>query len=293
MLKSNTYQVKWCGMKGRSFSQKNGIKQGGGLSGIVFAVTYNEIIEECQNLGPSVSIKYRMKIAILVYADDIVLLSYSIHGIVRLYKTVLKWAEYDNDIKFNESKSQLIVRGTRSLSMAGKLENSAKATLLQCSLSIPYSKEANFRYLGVNMNSEQEAQARSRAIYAAANKCSGGTDFKVNQCSVGVRVYVFQTYIYSALYSLSCSQFVNQCLKNAYRYALFKFFGDIPQINTRDINNLNTRTSTLTVNAGVLSIGELHRKVCFSLYQRMSKSSNKLMNDYAQFAIYSSITFQF
>ena len=289
MLKSNIYTVNWYGAKGNCFGQNNGIKQGGGLSGIIFAVTYNEIIDECHNLGPSVRVKYKMKIAILVYADDILLLSYSIHGIIRLYKCVFKWAS--EDIQFNEAKSHLIVRGIKSSRMAHKLEKDANSTLQQHNLLIPYNAEANFKYLGVFMSAEREAQARAHSIYAATNKCCGGTDFQVSQCSETVRRYIFKTYIYSTLYCFSCDESIHQCIKNAFRYALFKFFGNIPHINTKNINNANTRTSTLTVNAQVLSLGELHRKQCFSLFQRMAKSPNKLLENYASYAIYPSIKF--
>ena len=81
-----------------------------------------------------------MKIAILMHADDIVLLSYSIHCIIRLYKTVLKWAWHD--IQFNQSTSHLTVRGKRSPCMADNIEQSVNK------LSIPYFPKADFTYLG-------------------------------------------------------------------------------------------------------------------------------------------------
>ena len=74
--------------------------------------------------------------------------------------------------------------------------------------------------------------------------------------------------------------------KCIYRFSLFKFFGNLPHINTRNITNCNTRTSTLTVNTGIMSLGELHRKSCFSLYERMKSTVNTIANDYVDFCLY-------
>ena len=141
------------------------------------------------------------------------------------------------------------------------------------------------------MSAEREAQARAHSIYAVTNKCFGSTDFQVNQCSETVRRYILKTYIYSTLYCFSCDESIHQCIKNAFRYALFKFFGNIPHINIKNYNNANTRTSTLTVNAQVISQGDLHRKHFFSLFQHMAKTPNKLLKNFTSYAIYASVEF--
>ena len=80
MLQNNIYHVTWLQLIGNPFTQKNGLKQGGGLSGQIFALCYEDIISICQNKGPSVGLLHHAKISKLVYADDIVLVSFSIHG---------------------------------------------------------------------------------------------------------------------------------------------------------------------------------------------------------------------
>ena len=87
-------------------------KQDGVLSDKLFTLCYDEIIDICQSLGPSVDVFHHAKIAILVYADNIVLLAFSIHGVITLYKAVRKWASFD--ICFNKSKSNLTVMGYAS-----------------------------------------------------------------------------------------------------------------------------------------------------------------------------------
>ena len=92
---------------------------------------------------------------------------------------------------------------------------------------------------------------------------TGGSNFNVNRCTEAVRRYIFKTYVYSSLYCFSCHDNIDQRIKTAYRFALLMFFGNIPHINVRNINKITTHTSTLTVNANVLSMGELQQKQCF------------------------------
>ena len=142
------------------------------------------------------------------------------------------------------------------------------------------------KYLGMYINKRKEAQSKSCALYAATNRCCSGPSFRTQMCPENTRTSVFKTYIHGSLYCLSCLESMTQPMKNAYRFALFKFFGNLPHINTRNINNSNTRTSTLTVNAAVMSLGELHRKSCFSLYERMKSTVNTIANDYVDFCLY-------
>ena len=291
MLGSNVYRVVWCNCLGEPFMQTNGVKQGGGLSDKLFALCYEDIIESCQALGPSVGINNYSKISILLYADDIVLLSFSFQGVIQLYHCVCKWSSFD--INFNEQKSHLTAMGKSSAKILKHAPNYIDKTLEQNNVHFPLNTEGNFKYLGVFINEQKEMQARTRALYAATNRCCCGLNFRVQKCSENVRRIIFKTYIYSAIYCLSCFASVPQALKNAYRFALFKFFGNCPHINTKNINNITTRTSTMTVNARVLSLPELHRKSCYSLHCRMLKSKNNIAADYAQYALHPSIFLTF
>ena len=101
------------------------------------------------------------------------------------------------------------------------------------------------------MNIEKDAQARDWTIYAATNRCCSSTDFKAQFCSEHDRRTIFKTYVYFTLYCLSCFEHVPQCSKTAFRYALLKFFGNLPHIIIRNINNVTTRSSILSVYAVV------------------------------------------
>ena len=287
MLRNNVYCVVWFNDTGESFTQTNGIKQGGALSSILFALCYNDLIDMCQNLGPSIGLPGKCKIAIMVYADDVVIFAHSLLGVISLYCTVKSWAH--DDIIFNDEKSHLIVRGTKSQKISSKIVGTVTNTLQYLGINIPYDPIANFKYLGMNMNKDQAIQSRVRAIYTASNKCCSGVTFHANKCSLAVRRILFNSYVIGSLYCISCFSEIDRRVAKAYRHALFKFWGNISQVNTRNVNGVTTRTSTLSVNAGVLSIGEVHRKQCFSLYQRMTIVNNSILNSYASYAIYNSV----
>ena len=88
-------------------------------------------------------------------------------------------------------------------------------------ICIPFNTKPDFKYLGVFIDKQKEATARTMALYAATNRCCGAPNFQVQLCSENVRWIVFQIYIYSALFCLSCNEDITQSVKNAYRLALF------------------------------------------------------------------------
>ena len=83
----------------------------------------------------------------LVYADDIVLLAFSIHGVITLYKAVRKWASFD--ICFNESKSNLTVMGYASWKVLRAASSYMYETMSIFDICIPFNIKRDFKYLGV------------------------------------------------------------------------------------------------------------------------------------------------
>ena len=289
MMRSNIYRVRWNGLSGDAFQQRNGIKQGGLISPILFSACYNSIIETCQQHGPSVSLKGGEHISILAYADDIVLLSYSLHGVLSLFREVACWAEFD--IAFNKDKSILVTRGTLARKLGPTINTRVRQTLKAENLEFAFSVDSNFKYLGVNMNAELEAQTRARAIYAATHRVCNNAEFKCSRCTVDVKRQFFKAFIIGTLYCISCSSKLNQKIVTAYRYSMLKFYGSDPTINILNINGKTTRSSTLSTRAKIPSVGEVYRARCHGLYTRMAESDNSLVKSYREYALYSSIDF--
>jgi len=101
--------VRWNGFMGEWFPIQCGVRQGGVLSPYLFSVYVSDLIFELRNSGSGAHIG-KLFMGCVLYADDIVLMSPSCHGLQRLVRICekygLKW-----DIKFNPCKSQVITFG--------------------------------------------------------------------------------------------------------------------------------------------------------------------------------------
>jgi len=84
-----------------------GVKQGGCLSPLLFAIYVNPLIKEIENTKSGVKIG-KIMIDILLYADDIALVSPDKLSMNRMLKIVEKFGER-NEIKFNGLKTQMLL----------------------------------------------------------------------------------------------------------------------------------------------------------------------------------------
>ena len=262
MLKLNEYSVKWKDLEGEHFNQQNGIKQGGCLSATIFACCYDSLVMELIKAGPGVE-----GIPVLIYADDICLISFSLDGVIKLYEIVKKWSK--NDIQFNQTKSALTLMGTKSKIKAEKLENNINSTLNKHRLNFPFIKNCNTMYLGINLNDELESNNRSRKIYYETNKV-----YKlVQHWSTAIKQRVFYAKIIGSLYCTTVDTLTPQ-ITTAYRNATKRIFRNEVNLNL-DINNKNISNRRLyQIASKIPSPGEIGRKNSWSLYKRSTEHRN-------------------
>ena len=105
-------RIRWNGEFSDGFSVSNGVKQGGVISPILFCVYIDELLVKLENSGVGCYMGRAFSGA-FAYADDITLLCPSISALKEMIAICTKYAvEYD--IKFNASKSQLIIFRGRS-----------------------------------------------------------------------------------------------------------------------------------------------------------------------------------
>ena len=95
MYMSQTAKVRWEGILSDAFAILNGVKQGATLSAILFCIYIDDLLKEMRRNrdGCWVNNTY---VGIIVYADDIVLLSPSIDGLQNMVNTCSEYATRHN-----------------------------------------------------------------------------------------------------------------------------------------------------------------------------------------------------
>ena len=88
MYLSQEAKVKWDGCLSKSFSITNGVKQGAVLSAVLFCVYIDDLIKKLRKEGNGCWINGEI-VGIIVYADDIVLLSPTLDGLQQNDRIVL------------------------------------------------------------------------------------------------------------------------------------------------------------------------------------------------------------
>ena len=101
--------VKWEGCVTESFSVTNGVKQGGVLSPVLFAVYMDELLLRLRGAGVGCRIGHTF-VGALCYADDLQLLAPTRHALKAM---LLICEQYSSEymVKFNAGKSRLLVFG--------------------------------------------------------------------------------------------------------------------------------------------------------------------------------------
>ena len=101
---NQTLRVQWCQTLTSCFKVCNDVKQGGGLSPIVFAVYVDSLLGRLKQSGVGCHIIGHLDGA-LAYADDVTLVAPSRSGICTLIN-VYEQFTFDYDITFNGTNSQ-------------------------------------------------------------------------------------------------------------------------------------------------------------------------------------------
>ena len=102
-------RVKWNNCKSYDFDVKNGVKQGGVLSPILFGIYVDELLGRLSKSGFGCHIGNKFMGAV-AYADDITLLAPTKHAMLQLLNIADNFAT-DYDVKFNATKTVHIVFG--------------------------------------------------------------------------------------------------------------------------------------------------------------------------------------
>jgi len=128
------------------FKTTIGVKQGGCLSPRLFTIYVEDVIEQIENLNVGIKIG-EMKLDILLYADDMLLLSDNILDMKRMLKVLTKYG-LENEIKFNGSKTTLMSYNKTLGNNTRLARDIAKETKLELA-NEPVELTKHMKYLGV------------------------------------------------------------------------------------------------------------------------------------------------
>ena len=93
LMANTSFKLKWDGVTSKeSFFDSKGVKQGGCISALIFSCCYDDLIQECQKSCAGIFV-HETFLNIIVYADDILLVSASPFGLKDLFDITKKFCK--------------------------------------------------------------------------------------------------------------------------------------------------------------------------------------------------------
>ena len=211
MYTSQTMCVKWNGISSTNFKCCNGVKQGAVLSPTLFCIYLDELLLTLSKLDVGCYLGHHFTGA-LAYADDLTLLAPSVNALQKML-SVCEQFSTEFDVKFNSSKSSLLLCNNQSSDFNIKLGNE----------SIPVVKQT--KYLGTYIGQKSNDENIDKACRDLLSRCN----IIISQfgfCSPVIRKSLFvafcTSFYSSPLWSLSQSKFqqLERCWRKCIRYIL-------------------------------------------------------------------------
>ena len=260
--------VRWGNSVSEAFHVKNGVKQGGSLSPLLFAIYINDFLVNTRKKGNGCHIA-GMPANVLAYADDLVLISPTRSGLQRMITDAEEFAQR-MDVQFNINKSVAMCITGRNTKLS-KWLGSAESPVPVLLNGAPLAWVKEFKYLGHiishDLSDTRDAMRVKRSLYFQTNMLIS----KYNFMDRRVLIHLFKTHC-SQLYGVelwdltkSKSSVKSVCI--AY-HACIKRLLSIPRY---------CRNHTVCATYGLLTCEALLAKNSFFLARSISDSQNKLL----------------
>ena len=144
------------------FSSDSGLKQGDTLSPTMFNIYINDIVQEVKSTGKGIIID-GFNICVLIYADDIVLMSDSEDGLQEMLDKVYNWSQKWM-VKFNAAKSNILHVRQPHIPKSNYTYKLGDSEL--CIVE-------NYKYLGIIINEYMDYDKVAKTLADAANRALG------------------------------------------------------------------------------------------------------------------------
>ena len=183
-MENNKAKVIMDGNVGKDFDVKQGVRQGDGLSAVLFNLALDKVIKELKLKG---NILYKSKQA-CVYADDIALIARNVASLQEMLVTI-KEIGMKYGLNINEAK-------TKYMKMEPKLGNIRQTTNIKLD-EYTFERVTNFKYLGVIVNNKADIKQEISNRILMANRAyfTNNKLLKSKLISRSTKIQIYKTLI--------------------------------------------------------------------------------------------------
>ena len=210
-VKLNKYVTDW-------FSIKSGVRQGDPLSPTLFCIFVNSLIEEIVNMNIGIEIEDR-KVAILAFADDIVLIAKNETDLQKMLVTSEQWC--------NKFRLEVNIDKTKIMHFRPKKKNASNWNFKFNGASLETVKK--YKYLGIIFTEHLDFNTAAEVLAGGAGRALSGIISKFrNLKNVGFKT--FQKLFFSnvvpvmdyasGIWGNACSSHADKIQNRAIRYYL-------------------------------------------------------------------------
>ena len=251
-----------------TFNTSTGVKQGGPISPLLFAIYVDEMLIEISKIPGICRIGDEIT-GVLAYADDTMILAENVEAMNNAIKVVENYCQ-EFEIKINEAKSQLIVFGNKKKTRANENEIKINNKVIE--------KVDQIKYLGVHISNDLSSKVHvenrkdkfRRSLYGL--KGMGINDSKLYTT---VKGYLIKTYALPVLsYGLECTQLSYTQIKSITTY-MSTITKKVLQVNPRS----HTTELMYALKIEPLDRFIIRRKIGFALALLNNEVTSKILNN--------------
>jgi len=183
MLSETYVNVCYGGFVGEEWKVMNGVRQGGILSPILFNYYINDCIEVVSSMREGCRLCYQPA-NIICYADDILLLAPSAHGLQKLI----------SQLEANLGRLQLMINVSKTNYIVFKCSKAANVQSRVYSSDIILQRVDCIKYLGVYLTDELSLHRDIDRVLSSFLKQFNAMYYKFNFVDPDILYYLFKTY---------------------------------------------------------------------------------------------------